>query len=60
MSYLYGWSEGWDLASDSAYQVQIQSFDRMSSFSVSHHIQLNISTVGLSRDIAAGNQCAPF
>ena len=38
---LYSRSEGWDqLASDSAYQVQIQSFGGISSFNVSYHLYM--------------------
>ena len=42
-----------ELASDSACQVQIQSFDRIFSFNASYTIEH--ASVGLSKDIAAGN-----
>ena len=42
---LYSQSEGWDPALDSSSQLQIQSFDVMSSF--------NVTTEYDSRDIAA-------
>ena len=47
VGYLYNQSEGWDLALDSAYQVQIQSFDGMSSM-LYHTIEH--ASVGLLKD----------
>ena len=42
VNYLNSQNEGWDLASDSAYQVQTQSFDGRDVFIQCTIIQLNM------------------
>ena len=61
VSYLYGLSEGWDLASDSAYHKCTVLL--VGCLHLVYHIIYNwisVATVGLSRDITTGNQCAPL
>ena len=59
---LYSRSEGWDLASDSAYRSVNPVFwwDVFIQCIISYIYTIEYASVGLSRDIAAGNRCAPL